>query len=119
MSFKKIIYTLSLIGLIVPFVLITNLFPFVRFGMFAEPVRFDQQQESFIITFNERVIDGEKIGIDPNTFSYLIRNHVYRSEETILLQKLSGITPSSNGEWSIYRQTLKGDTVLLESYHAE
>jgi hypothetical protein len=80
-------------GLLVPFILITDIFPFMRFGMFAEPIRQNNQIERFIIyqtdQFQQKtILDPEKIGINPNTFYYLCRNYIYRNEAKEFSEKI-------------------------------
>lgn len=119
MSLKRLLYAISSLGLLLPFVLITNFYPFVRFGMFAEPIRYQQQKESFIVTLNGELINGHGIGIDPNNFTYLVRNHVYRGDQSLLLRKLEEISPSKQHNWKLFKKTVDGDTVLLENFHAK
>ncbi|HVD98127.1 MAG TPA: hypothetical protein VNB90_07965 [Cytophagaceae bacterium] len=80
-------------GLLVPFVLITDIFPFMRFGMFAEPITRSVQTEKFVIyqldaTGNKNLLHPERIGINPNTFYYLCRNYFYRNEAELFSKKL-------------------------------
>lgn len=82
-----------LAGLLVPFILITDIFPFLRFGMFAEPIKKNIQTEKFLIyqtdTSGRRtLLDPDKIGINPNTFYYLCRNYIYRNETKEFSEKL-------------------------------
>jgi hypothetical protein len=76
-----------------PFVLMTDLFPFMRFGMFAEPVKTVRQTEYFIITLErdntEKVIDPNTSGIPEQTLNYLARNSYYQQRADILLRTVA------------------------------
>ena len=77
---KNIMTTIMFIGLLAPFILITDFFPFLRFGMFAEPIKKDIQTEKFIVyktdlQGSDSLFNPEEIGINPNTFLYLCRNY--------------------------------------------
>ena len=76
-----------------PFVLMTDLFPFMRFGMFAEPVKTTRQTEFFIITLErgntEKVIDPNTSGIPEQTLNYLARNSYYQQRADELLSTVA------------------------------
>ncbi|MEY3451809.1 MAG: hypothetical protein RL711_1635 [Bacteroidota bacterium] len=84
---------LFLLLLWLPFVLMTDLFPFMRFGMFAEPVKTTRQTEFFIITLkrgnNEKVIDPITSGIPVQTLNYLARNSYYQQRADELLRTVA------------------------------
>lgn len=84
---------LFLLLLWLPFVLMTDLFPFMRFGMFAEPVKTTRQTEFFIITLkrgnNEKVIDPITSGIPVQTLNYLARNSYYQQRADELLSTVA------------------------------
>jgi hypothetical protein len=94
---------------LIPFVLLTDLFPFFRFGMFAEPVRSSIQTELFrIITINEQgkeeVFNPDKLGINSADFNYLCRNYYYRNEGETFLKNISAIYYRKDlKEWMIQR----------------
>jgi hypothetical protein len=97
---KNIVTTILLSGLLVPFILITDIFPFLRFGMFAEPIKKNIQTEKFILyktnARGERsIFEPEAIGINPNTFYYLCRNYYYRNESKSFADKLFKTTGDS------------------------
>jgi hypothetical protein len=100
---------------LIPFILLTDLFPFFRFGMFAEPVRSSIQTELFqIITINdqgkEEVFNPDKLGINSADFNYLCRNYYYRNEGEIFLKNISQVY-SGKGlrEWKIQRTSLQNN----------
>jgi hypothetical protein len=84
---------LFLLLLWLPFVLMTDLFPFMRFGMFAEPVKTTRQTEFFIITLKrgntEKVIDPNTSGIPEQTLNYLARNSYYQQRADELLRTVA------------------------------
>ena len=84
---------LFLLLLWLPFVLMTDLFPFMRFGMFAEPVKTVQQTEYFIITLErdniEKVINPNTSGIPVQTLNYLARNSYYQKRANLLLSTVA------------------------------
>ncbi len=117
--------TIILAGLILPFILITDFFPFLRFGMFAEPIKKDIQTEQFIVyetKHNTKIIfNPEKIGINPNTFHYLCRNYYYRNEMQLFSDKIFSSTNGLVNEIEIKRiithsskQTI--DTLKIGTY---
>lgn len=63
----------------------------LRFGMFAEPIRYSSQREYFMVYERNnsaqawKPFDSEAIGLHPNAFTYLLRNYYYRSESAQLL----------------------------------
>ena len=82
---KNIVTTIMLLGLIVPFVFITDLFPFVRFGMFAEPIKSNIQTENFMVYATNKnkerfLVNPRLFGSNENSFLYLCRNYYYRNQ---------------------------------------
>lgn len=77
----------------IPFILITDLFPFMRMGMFAEPIKEDFQTERFEVwVYTEgqaELYDPKRYGTDPSVLYYLARNHYYRQQNELFLQKLN------------------------------
>ena len=92
---KYFIITITLVLIVLPFVLLTDIFPFLRFGMFAEPVRLETQKEKFVVTSllngREKEFDPKEAGIGDNTFYYLARNYYYREEANGFLEKTSQV----------------------------
>jgi hypothetical protein len=94
---------------LIPFVLLTDLFPFFRFGMFAEPLKSSIQTELFqVITISdkgkEEVFNPDKMGINSADFNYLCRNYYYRREGEIFLKNISKAYDIKDvKEWIIQR----------------
>ena len=71
----------------------TDLYPFMRMGMFAEPVPrgepIFQYEVARIKNGTWESLTQKETGIAPHVMNYLARNHHYRGEGGLLLQKLS------------------------------
>ena len=81
-----------------PFIMVTDLFPFMRFGMFAEPIRHEIQKEYFQIVVypennKEKNLNPQLIGIENHFYEYITRNYFYRGEGVLLLQKVESLLP--------------------------
>ena len=110
----------------IPFVLLTDLYPFFRFGMFAEPVREAIQMEQFAIrytSFNQRqhVLTPKQLGI--SSLDYLLRNYYYRNQAIAFLENIHTIYPDNHivSEWQFLRitsprQVYKPDTAIVARY---
>ena len=102
--------SITLLALI-PFVMLTDLFPFFRFGMFAEPLKSSIQTENFHVTIirddgKEETFDPMTINVSSNDFNYLCRNYFYRKEGEIFLRNLSIVYNQKDiREWTIRRTT--------------
>lgn len=88
-------------GLLVPFILITDFFPFLRFGMFAEPIKASVQTENFLVY--QRLDDGKRIPFKPewigsneNVFLYLCRNYYYRKQLPQFAEKVFRSSKETN-----------------------
>jgi hypothetical protein len=94
---------------LIPFILLTDLFPFFRFGMFAEPLKSSIQTEVFHVTVihddgMEEVFDPKEMSINSSDFNYLCRNYYYRKEGEIFLSKLSTVFKQKGiRAWTIKR----------------
>jgi len=79
---RNIIVTLSLLVLFTPFIFITNLFPFMRFGMFAEKVTTISGIEVFEVRLKgkEIKVTKQEIPISHFMLNYLIRNYYYKGQ---------------------------------------
>ncbi len=87
--------------------LLTDLFPFMRFGMFAEPVHNNVQTEYFYVVAvshgKENLLDTESIGLSPSSFNYLARDNFYQKRSRVLLDDLGRAAGR-----------VAGDTILLK-----
>ena len=122
---KNIVITGMLVLIALPFLLLTDIFPFMRFGMFAEPVKSPNQMEVFEVSFldqskKEIVLDPKSIGVEPHFFLYLSRNYYYRKEAGKFLDHISSISQNKNvSEWRLKKIILPlkegaiGDTTIV------
>ncbi len=111
---KRTVIFLMLLGVTVPFVLLTDVYPFFRFGMFAEPVQRAVQTERFVVRYLD--VAGRPHAVAPadvglGELVYLLRNYHYRGETERLLQRLHGLHPrrAEAAEWQLLRITTPAD----------
>ena len=126
---KRTVIWIMLLGVTVPFVLLTDLYPFFRFGMFAEPVQRAVQTERFVVRYLDA--SGRPHGVAPEEVGlgelvYLLRNYHYRGQTDRLLQRLHGLHPrrAEAVEWQLLRitsptQVYLPDTVTVGRWKAE
>ncbi|QHT67526.1 hypothetical protein GXP67_13265 [Rhodocytophaga rosea] len=109
-SVKKIVIIGMLSAITVPFILLTDIYPFFRFGMFAEPVKEEIQMEQFAIRYTHHnqatyLLDPAEVGL--SSLAYLMRNYYYRQQSHIFLQRIHQLyTHKANvKEWHLLRIT--------------
>jgi hypothetical protein len=86
------LFVVLLLVFALPFVLFQDVYPFYRFGMFAET-----PQPSASMQFRVEVcdahgcsaFDGTQWGFYEGSWQVLLRSHYYRGESALLLQKLA------------------------------
>ena len=109
----------------VPFVLQRTIFPFYRFGMFAEPLTSHTQLELFWVEEGGKEFDSEEIGLLHSNWNQLMRNYHYRNEGEKLLQQTAKAV-NRTGEWKLLRtegklknkQLVFGDTVEVATLNS-
>ena len=119
-TLKYKIIVIALLSVTLPFILVTDIFPLMRFGMFAEPVKRAVQTESFILTYltsegKEKIFHPEKIGIESHFFFYLTRNYYYRGEAEQLFEKVGkapGLDNINIKEWRLKKITTNIDSLV-------
>lgn len=128
MNLKNSTISFMFFLILLPFILVSNFYPFFRYGMFAEPVKAEKKLEKFIIyytnTQNKKcTFSSENIGFNEGHFQYIIRNHYYNSKGLFLLKNLHKINANPNIKtWELYQtsesihQTIAKDSTLLYSY---
>lgn len=96
--------------MLIPFVLLTDVYPFFRFGMFAEPVRRNVQLEQFTLRYvdnqgNKNIASAEQVGL--GSLAYLLRNYYYRNQTEQLLESVHELYPDRQHvrEWQLLRIT--------------
>jgi hypothetical protein len=127
MSVKKITIAGMLTAIWIPFILLTDLYPFFRFGMFAEPVREAIQMEQFAVGYisfrqSRQVLGAEQLGI--SSLAYLMRNYYYRNQSTEFLENIHAIFPEKHlvKQWQFLRitspvQVYRPDTVIVARFN--
>jgi hypothetical protein len=126
MSVKKVVIVSMIVAMWVPFVLLTDLYPFFRFGMFAEPVREAIQMEQFAVRYiaagqGQQVLTPEQLGI--SSLAYLMRNYYYRNQSVEFLRHIHTIYPGRHvvKQWQLLRITsphavYRPDTAVVATY---
>ena len=105
---KKTIIIGFILLLTLPFIFIKTLFPFYRFGMFAEPVKTSTQTERLSIRYQQEnglwtSFDGTEIGLSESVFASLMRKHHYQDQEVELLQKTASVYQKAIIVWEMWR----------------
>lgn len=100
LSMQKILTVCVLLGLLVPFILQTTLYPLFRFGMFAEPVRYTIQTERFELWYRPasshlQPIPASSLRVQKSTLDYLLRNYYYRHETDLFLERAKLLLPDT------------------------
>lgn len=87
-----ILTTLLLGWFLLPFVLITDMYPLLRFGMYAEPMRKNAKNEFFLLEFLEnnqiKNFDTAELGFNQGHFQYIIRYFVYQDKKQQFFSQL-------------------------------
>lgn len=80
--FRNTFIFVSVLVLLTPFIFISNLYPFMRFGMFAEKVNLGKGVEIFEVRLAATDIGVTKkdIAISDFMLNYLVRNYYYKGE---------------------------------------
>ena len=128
-SIKKWLIGVFLLLVWLPFLLLTDLYPFLRFGMFAEPIRAETSQETFGI-YIERNKKLEKYntylwGLDEGVFNYLARKYYYQKRldflGEILCKAHKNLYPQNPQKWYLYRHFKQNEYIqkeLIATYEA-
>ncbi len=114
-----------------PFVLLTDFFPFVRFGMFAEPAsRQAKSREYFVILYQDshkkwQNFDTRPMGFDAVNFSYLLRNYYYQDQmatfaekwrESRTLQQADTLQVAAWQVWQLQVEGAQRDSTLVYTF---
>jgi hypothetical protein len=113
---RNIIIIFFLAMSFIPFMLITDLFPFMRFGMFAETIQDAAQKEIFQISVvkadgSVEPLSKRQIAMDNSHLNYLARTYFYNNRIEVLSEALtqSGLL-LPNEKLLITQQTLNNKT---------
>jgi hypothetical protein len=92
---KKVIFGFILVWLLLPFILMTDFYPFFRMGMFAEPIKNNIQTEKFYVILSiqgkRSLLSSRKVGFDEGHFNYLIRFAVYQKKINLFLNQIDDL----------------------------
>ncbi len=125
-------------GIIIPFIFLTDLYPFHRFGMFAEPIKHQAQYEKFYIfykidTFSNGKNDTNFVKLNPqdiplnaNAFEMQVRKHHYQKKHVDfinvfdeIIKKKEKLKDNEKLKWKWYhviqKQDLQNDSLCVFS----
>lgn len=113
---KNIIITGFIAALILPFILITDFFPFARFGMFAEPVSVADTLKTFEAEYYQKhqwhKLNGKQFNMASGSFMYLAANYFYRNQSREFLNKLSQSIPDTSiNAWRLKQIQIVGNNL--------
>ncbi|MCU0431161.1 MAG: hypothetical protein MUF42_14450 [Cytophagaceae bacterium] len=116
---RKVLYTVTLLGLLLPFLFITDFYPFFRLGMFAETAKQSGPQEKFVLLMltkkNWQALPADSFKLSESTFHDLARNHIHRGECEKMLEKISALLPQAS-ELKLIRIQPSSDTNLVATW---
>ena len=124
--FNIVVFFLS-IWFVLPFVLVIDLYPFFRYGMFAEPIHYTTQSEQFVILYenseqNKHILKAEYVCLNEGHLNYLVRHYFYKQKSTQLLQNLHQIYGKDKNikSWTLLRivinsskEALRQDSIVV------
>jgi hypothetical protein len=122
---EKLLAALVGLWLLGPFVLLRDAFPFFRYGMFAEPVRYQVQTETFFVRYSTgqrpaQAFDPAQIGMPRPTYRLLLRNYHYRQQGPVLLHRLATALRArgaeATGQWQLCRVMGFRDTTTVATW---
>lgn len=100
---KKIGLWVLVLWFLVPFVLMTDLYPLFRYGMFAEPVKPQQTTEMLQLWWRNadntwKKFDSEQMGLSENHFGYVLRHYFYTHKTKQLFSQIEEIMLKKNNK---------------------
>lgn len=104
-KFRNTIITLSVLAILTPFILISNLYPFMRFSMFAEKVDNNQGIEVFEVRLKDHPTTAttNEIAIPAQMLNSIIRNRYYKGQ---ILSCIKHLYSLSKEPICIYRKEI-------------
>jgi hypothetical protein len=116
-----IVLLFIVMGIILPFIFLKDIYPFHRFGMFAEPVKHQTQYEKFYIFYN---LDNQFIELEPhhiplnaNAFEMQLRKHHYQKKHADfirifdeIIKKQLNLRDTKKLNWKWYHVIQKQDS---------
>ena len=120
----KITIIISFILLWLPFIFLQDIFPFFRFGMFAEPMRYETQYERFVVFFAKKggkrqFFEPEKILLSSSHWDLLWRNAYYQNQTAEKLRLFAESQKGRGEAWEVLRLRAKNgktDTLCVAKY---
>jgi len=113
---KKMVIMVFMTLFLAPFILISDFFPFSRFGMFAEPIKRKIQSETFLVRYidsnnNPKTWNFKSVGLYTSP-EYLIRNYYYKKESVLFLKKINSISKDETiKEWQLIKLSSPSQTI--------
>lgn len=104
---KKTVIISFLLLLLLPFIFIKTVFPFYRFGMFAEPVKAAAQTEKFQVRYRQQQkwipFKGTEFGLSKSVFAAMMRKAHYQNQVEEFLQKTASVVKVKATTWELWR----------------
>ncbi len=129
MMLKKIVRLIFVVWFLVPFVLMTDLYPFFRYGMFAEPVKPQQTTEMLQLWWKPvdlpaQLFEPKTIGLTENHFGYMLRHYFYNNRIKQLFSQTHYLTlkkmPKPAILWQLKQLRIspeKTDTLIVAEWN--
>lgn len=104
---------LVVLGVILPFIFLKDVYPFHRFGMFAESVKYEAQSERFYILYKKdndnklTLLEAQNIPLNANAFHMQIRKYHYQDRHSDFIRVFDEIIKNKSKtnqkiEWKWY-----------------
>ncbi|WP_338812067.1 hypothetical protein V9L05_11775 [Bernardetia sp. Wsw4-3y2] len=119
----KFLFFFVCMGVILPFIFLKDVYPFHRFGMFAEPVKHQSQYEKFYIFYKLKSqnkfteLNPQSIPLNANAFEMQLRKHHYQKKHAIFITIFEDIIKNKINlkedeklEWKWYHVIQKQDS---------
>jgi hypothetical protein len=106
MKGKNWVILIVFVWLLVPFILMTDLYPLFRFGMFAESVQNPHQIEKLTIQYQEkngifRDFRSDWIGLSEGHFAYLLRHYYYQDKIQQVFRQIAEKMPKTQNFYAL------------------
>lgn len=121
---KKYLFLFIILGIVLPFTFLKDSYPFHRFGMFAEPIKYQAQYEKFYIFYkkdNEKSnfieLQPQDIPLNANAFEMQLRKHHYQKKHADfmsafdeIIKKKMNLKKEEELKWKWYHVIQKQDS---------
>ncbi|WP_338762198.1 hypothetical protein WAF17_17100 [Bernardetia sp. ABR2-2B] len=125
---NKIISFFLCLGIIFPFIFLKDIYPFHRFGMFAEPIKHQTQYEKFHLFYKNEAdsnfteLRPQNIPLNANTFEMQLRKHHYQAKHadfiTVfdeIIKDKENLKQNKNLKWKWYHIIQKDSNNEIDS----